>query len=116
MSNNQVLSIPAGGRFAWNSTGSVSSGSAEANTQSSSSLKSSEFRLVEQASAPNKNVKKSSFSSAIKALAPGRIFRCVVGLYADRKLFILASFHIVATLICYGKKEYLECFLSTSIS
>ncbi len=107
MSNNQVLSIPAGGRFAWNSTGSVSSGSAEANTQSSSSLKSSEFRLVEQASAPNKNVKKSSFSSAIKALAPGRIFRCVVGLYADRKLFILASFHIVATLICYGKKEYL---------
>lgn len=107
MSNNQVLSIPAGGRFERNITGSVSSGSAEANTQSSSSLKSSELRLVEQASAPNKNVKKSSFSSAIKALAPGRIFRCVVGLYADRKLFILASFHIVATLICYGKKEYI---------
>ena len=108
MNNNQVLSFPTEERFARNSTSSVSSTSAGANTRSSSSIKSSELRLVEQASAPNKkNVKKSSFSSAIKALAPGRIFRCVVGLYADRKLFILASFHIVATLICYGKKDYM---------
>lgn len=105
MSNNQAISFPTEERFARNSTGSVSSTSAGANTRSSSSIKSSELRLVEQASASNKNVKKSSFSSAIKALAPGRIFRCVVGLYADRKLFILASFHIVATLICYGKKD-----------
>ena len=107
MSNNQVVSFPAEERFARNSTGSVSSTSDGENTRSLSSIKSKELRLIEQASGSNRNAKKSSFSSAIKALAPGRIFRCVVGLYADRKLFILASFHIVATLICYGKKEYL---------
>ena len=45
-----------------------------------------------------------TFGSTIKALNPGPIFRTVVGLYADRKFLLLVSFHVVATLICYGKQ------------
>ena len=44
-----------------------------------------------------------TFGSTIKALNPGPLFRAVVSLYADRKFLLLVSFHVVATLICYGK-------------
>mmetsp|Transcript_1290 Transcript_1290/g.1741 ORF Transcript_1290/g.1741 Transcript_1290/m.1741 type:complete len:155 (-) Transcript_1290:2502-2966(-) len=48
-------------------------------------------------------VQGSSFGSTIEALNPGPIFRAIVGLYADRKFLLLVSFHVVATLVCYGK-------------
>ena len=57
--------------------------------------------------APKAAQSSSSFGSTIKALNPGPIFRTVVGLYADRKFLLLVSFHVVATLICYGKKNML---------
>jgi hypothetical protein len=46
-----------------------------------------------------------SLGGAIKALKPGPIFRRAVMLYADRKLFLLATFHVVMTAVVIGETD-----------
>ena len=46
-----------------------------------------------------------SLGDAIKALKPGPIFRRAVMLYADRKLFLLATFHVVMTAVVIGETD-----------
>ena len=46
---------------------------------------------------------KLSLGDSIEALKPGPFFRRAVLLYADRKLFLLASFHIVITAVIISK-------------
>ena len=48
---------------------------------------------------------KFSLGDAIKALKPGPIFRRAVMLYADRKLFLLATFHVVMTAVVIGETD-----------
>ena len=48
---------------------------------------------------------KFSLGDAIDALKPGPIFRRAVMLYADRKFFLIATFHIVITVVVGGKKQ-----------
>ena len=48
---------------------------------------------------------KFSLGDAIKALKPGPIFRRAVILYADRKLFLLATFHVVMTAVVIGETD-----------
>ena len=46
-----------------------------------------------------------SLGDAIEALKPGPIFRRAVMLYADRKLFLLATFHVVMTAVVIGETD-----------
>jgi hypothetical protein len=43
----------------------------------------------------------SPFTRAIKALDLGPIFKTCTTLYADRKMVLMISFHLVATFICH---------------
>jgi hypothetical protein len=51
-----------------------------------------------------------SLGDAIEALKPGPIFRRAVMLYADRKLFLLATFHVVMTAVVIGETDLVVSF------
>ncbi len=44
-----------------------------------------------------------SLADAIEVLKPGPLFRRAVKLYADRKLFLLVTFHVVITAVVIGE-------------
>ncbi len=42
---------------------------------------------------------------SLRAINPGMIFRHIVRLYADRKIFLFASFHVIISAVVFGESN-----------